>query len=103
MKTRYGFVSNSSSSSYIIIAREELYNDLVAQYGGDIKNILGRTSKMRMGEVDIVVLTAYNDDCDLTVNGEYYDGDCDVFYDFVAEARKVMDGGGEVKVLREDG
>lgn len=42
MKTRTGFVSNSSSSSYVLILKEQDFKDLLAETNGVVKSILAQ-------------------------------------------------------------
>lgn len=42
MKTRQGFVSNSSSSSYVLVLKERDYDDILSESNAIVKSILSQ-------------------------------------------------------------
>ena len=68
MKIRLGFVTNSSSSSYVVIMKKDDYAELVNDLHPIFQRIaemeIGNTSERKLGGEDVVVLygTVYTDD-----------------------------------------
>ena len=111
MKTRNGFVSNSSSSSFVIITTQEKWNDAVKQFtkkvGENIAKIVvgeyGNPDKVKVLGQNALVFSGI-------VSSEEYGSSVvdklkgiteDEAYDLVVEAYESM--GDFDKILREDG
>ena len=61
MKTRLGFVSNSSSSSFVLITTEEFFlcnlNTLSEKEKKDVEKFLNKPDKMKIGGNDYIIFS----------------------------------------------
>ena len=87
MKIRNGFVSNSSSSSFILVTTQKVHDDVVAKMGKVEQTIIKAlvkeeviTIKKGLGGPALMVLTTWSDA-----------GGNDNFSDIIADANEVPD------------
>jgi len=100
MKTRAGFVSNSSSSSYVLVLRDEDYQNLVKGTSDLARSILDHigAEEGQLGSEKIRVISWMDGNCDSL---EYFDAkekdieawiaeqkkiDCDIDYEYPSQA-----------------
>jgi hypothetical protein len=74
MKIRIGFVSNSSSSSYVVITSKDNLDKIISKFKNDdeksaIKGLLKyATTVKKLGGVDIVAVNFYDDNGEGTIS-----------------------------------
>lgn len=86
MKIRLGFVSNSSSSSFVAFAEKKDYDEAIKQLDGEHQRILGffPPEIVSYKKKEFVKLIDYNYDGEISINQRYVDGDdlCKVFPEY---------------------
>ena len=111
MKTRNGFVSNSSSSSFVIITTQEKWNDAVKQFtkkvGENIAKIVvgeyGKPDKVKVLGQNALVFSGVicSEDYGSNIDAKSLKMSEDEAYDLAIEAYESM--GDFDEILREDG
>jgi len=102
MKFRSGFVSNSSSSSFVLVTTSEDYNDALSKLSDKEKYFMDRVSRYKggdftngnVGDTDVIVISG-GDYEDSWSRGDMHISTCDIEYedgvDVYEEIQKMLE------------
>jgi hypothetical protein len=92
MKVRLGFVSNSSSSSFVLVADKKDFDEAIVKLHPSIQHVIGRTKTVNFNGKDIICILDHESTEDVCFQ--------DIFEDY--ESHKFINHEGKEVVLTEE-
>ncbi|MDD5651345.1 MAG: hypothetical protein PHF86_13180 [Candidatus Nanoarchaeia archaeon] len=92
MKVRLGFVSNSSSSSFVLVADKKDFDEAIVKLHPSIQHVIGRTKTVNFNGKDIICILDHESTEDVCFQ--------DIFEDY--ESHKFINQEGIEVVLTEE-